>query len=227
MISIIYGLALLMVAVLIHELGHFLAAKKVGVKVEEFAIGFGKPILQTQRGDTKYSIRPIPLGGFCKLEGELGGKGFDEEPPLKKILVLISGSGFNIIAAVVLFTLIGEIGLIPELATAYKELFTGTAEEVSIIGPVGIIGLLAATMGDAYMTIFMLAVLNVALGITNLLPVLPVLDGGRIAIVIFETMIRRRIPEKIMKGLITTSAVALLVLVAIISYFDVVAIIAG
>ena len=66
-IKIIFLLGFL---VLIHEGGHFLVAKMCKVKVNEFAIGFGKILLQKQGKETKYSLRIIPLGGFCSMEGE-------------------------------------------------------------------------------------------------------------------------------------------------------------
>ena len=56
--------------VTIHELGHFLAAKAMGVKVNEFAIGFGPALLRFGKGETRYSLRAFPLGGFCAMEGE-------------------------------------------------------------------------------------------------------------------------------------------------------------
>ncbi len=51
----------------IHELGHFIVAKKCNVKVKEFAIGFGPKILQKQKEETKYTLRLIPLGGYCDM----------------------------------------------------------------------------------------------------------------------------------------------------------------
>ena len=66
-IKIIFLLGFL---ILIHEGGHFIVAKLCKVKVNEFAIGFGKIMLQKQGKETKYSLRMIPLGGFCSMEGE-------------------------------------------------------------------------------------------------------------------------------------------------------------
>jgi len=64
--------ALLMFGVLIavHELGHFLAAKACGVRVNEFAIGMGPTLWKKQKGETLYSLRAFPVGGFCAMEGE-------------------------------------------------------------------------------------------------------------------------------------------------------------
>ena len=54
----------------LHELGHFIAAKSVGVKVNEFAFGMGPAIFKKQKGETQYSVRLVPLGGYCAMEGE-------------------------------------------------------------------------------------------------------------------------------------------------------------
>src|SRR5690554_8058435 len=55
--------------IFVHELGHFLAAKRAGVKVYEFAIGFGRALFQRKIGETVYSVRLVPLGGFVKMAG--------------------------------------------------------------------------------------------------------------------------------------------------------------
>ena len=56
--------------ILLHELGHFIAAKRFGVLVHEFAIGMGPKIFSFDKGETKYSLRLFPIGGYVKLEGE-------------------------------------------------------------------------------------------------------------------------------------------------------------
>ena len=58
------------VLIAIHEFGHFSAAKLLGVKVNEFAIGMGPAIFKKQKGETLYSLRCLPIGGYCAMEGE-------------------------------------------------------------------------------------------------------------------------------------------------------------
>lgn len=65
-IAIVFVFGLL---VLVHEFGHFITAKKTGMRVDEFAIGFGPKLVSTKKGETIYSIRAIPLGGFNKIAG--------------------------------------------------------------------------------------------------------------------------------------------------------------
>ncbi len=74
-LKILAALLLLGVLIMIHEFGHFLAARAMGVRVNEFAIGMGPKIFKWRKGDTLYSVRALPLGGFCAMEGE------DEEAP--------------------------------------------------------------------------------------------------------------------------------------------------
>ena len=63
-----------------HELGHFIAARRVGVKVNEFAFGMGPAIWKKQGPETLYSIRLFPVGGFCAMEGEDGDSGDSADP---------------------------------------------------------------------------------------------------------------------------------------------------
>jgi len=93
--------------VLIHELGHYVAAKILKFKVIEFSVGFGPALLQkkTKSGE-KFSFRIIPLGGYCAFEtededGNEAEKSFYKEKPWKRIIVLLSGALFNIISAVI------------------------------------------------------------------------------------------------------------------------------
>ena len=74
-LKIVAALLLLGVVIMIHEFGHFLAARAMGVRVNEFAIGMGPKLLKFRKGETLYTVRAIPIGGFCAMEGE------DEEAP--------------------------------------------------------------------------------------------------------------------------------------------------
>jgi len=70
MITLLIFLLILSVLVLIHELGHFIVAKKLGIKVEEFGFGFPPKLFSIKRGETLYSVNALPIGGFVKLYGE-------------------------------------------------------------------------------------------------------------------------------------------------------------
>ena len=95
--------------VLVHEFGHFITAKLTGMRVDEFAIGFGPKIFSAKRGETKYSLRAIPLGGFNDIAGmdpsdnSAGERGFCEKPVLSRMIVILAGSTMNFVLPVVLF----------------------------------------------------------------------------------------------------------------------------
>ena len=90
--------------VFVHELGHFAAAKAVGIKVNEFSIGMGPLIFQRKRGETEYSLRAFPVGGYCKMEGEdedsPDERAFNRQPAWARILVIVAGSFMNILATI-------------------------------------------------------------------------------------------------------------------------------
>ena len=70
LVFILAAIAIFGLLVTVHELGHFLAAKLCGVRVNEFSTGMGPLIWQKEKGDTQYSIRALPIGGYCAMEGE-------------------------------------------------------------------------------------------------------------------------------------------------------------
>ena len=94
------------VLIAVHELGHFLAAKLCGVRVNEFSIGMGPLIWHKQKGETEYSLRALPVGGFCAMEGEDEDTGdersFVRQGFWKKALILVAGSLMNFLTGVVI-----------------------------------------------------------------------------------------------------------------------------
>jgi len=104
-ISILIFLAILIVVILVHELGHYITAKRSKVKVEELGLGFPPRLLSFKRGETIYSLNLIPLGGFCKMAGEEdpdvpGGLG--QKSIRTRLLVLSAGSLFMLLFPVLL-----------------------------------------------------------------------------------------------------------------------------
>ena len=103
--TIVYILAAILifgVLIAVHELGHFMAAKLCGVRVNEFSIGMGPLIWHKETEETQYSLRVLPIGGFCAMEGEdedssdersLGRQGF-----WKKVVIFAAGSFMNFLA---------------------------------------------------------------------------------------------------------------------------------
>ena len=111
LVSILSMLVVLGIMVLVHETGHFITAKLCGVRVEIFSIGFGKRLFGFRRGDTDYRISLLPLGGFVKMAGEMGGEEasgdpgeFTSRPRWQRILIGLSGPFSNFLLAFALMT---------------------------------------------------------------------------------------------------------------------------
>jgi len=106
-ITVLIGLAVLSVIIIVHELGHFITAKASGIRVDEFGLGFPPRLLSVKRGETRYSLNAIPLGGFVKMAGEedpkvsasLAGKSIGI-----RLLVLSAGSLMNLLLPLLLFS---------------------------------------------------------------------------------------------------------------------------
>ena len=104
--SILFAIALFSLLIFLHELGHFVAAKLSGVRVNEFSMFMGPAIWKKQKGETLYSIRCIPVGGYCAMEGEDGGsddpRSFDRASWWKRLIILAAGSLMNFLTGLVL-----------------------------------------------------------------------------------------------------------------------------
>ena len=107
---IIIALLLFNFIIFIHEFGHFFTAKLSGVKVNEFALGMGPAIFKIQKGETLYSLRAFPIGGFCSMEGEDeesdDESSFSKKPVWKRIIIVAAGAIMNIILGLVLMIIL-------------------------------------------------------------------------------------------------------------------------
>ena len=111
MLYIILGILCFGLLIAVHEWGHFITAKKLDVQVNEFSIGMGPALWSRQRGETKYSLRIFPIGGYCAMEGEDGDGGgnpraFVSKPLWKKLIILAAGSFMNLVAGFVIVVLL-------------------------------------------------------------------------------------------------------------------------
>lgn len=121
-IKIIVALLVFMVVVVVHEFGHFIFAKRAKIKVNEFAVGMGPKIFSKKKGDTLYSLRALPIGGFCAMEGEDDGEEdvelnfkerghFNGATLFGRISTIFAGPFFNfILSFLILFTIFSFIG---------------------------------------------------------------------------------------------------------------------
>lgn len=140
-LSIIYFVLILGTIVLVHEFGHFFFAKLFGIYVYEFSIGMGPKIFskKDKKGETTYSIRAIPVGGFVQLAGE----GMDEDKKLPKdrllqskpvwqrFLVMFFGAGNNFILAIIVLFFLGLIAGSPSVSTVIPSVIDGSPAQVA------------------------------------------------------------------------------------------------
>lgn len=100
---------MLLVLVIPHEWGHMIVAKLCGVRVNEFSVGMGPLLFQRKKGDTMYSVRLLPLGGYCMMEGEEQAvdspTSYSSKSNLQKIAILLAGVTMNVIIAVIAVTI--------------------------------------------------------------------------------------------------------------------------
>ena len=138
MITILVAMLVFGVIIALHEFGHFSVAKLCGIKVNEFAIGMGPVIFKKQKGETLYSLRLFPIGGFCAMEGEDAGsddpRAFNRKPVWKRMLVVVAGATMNLILGFVLIAvttlLYGDV-ITLRIADFTKDKETGVSTSTS------------------------------------------------------------------------------------------------
>ncbi len=119
------------ILIIIHEFGHFIAAKLMGVRVNEFAVGFGPKLFSKKCGETTYKVNLIPLGGYCAMEGEEDesddDRAFCRKKPWRRFVIVVAGAVFNLILGVILVA----ISLIPGKYFATTKISKFTDDAVS------------------------------------------------------------------------------------------------
>lgn len=247
-IDILKVIFLLGFLILIHELGHFLVAKWCKVTVHEFAIGFGKKILEKEHKGTKYVLRLIPLGGFVSMEGEEENSeevgSFSKVSILKRIAIVIAGATVNIIFGLSVYFVImsffgisfadsnsdtflnrlyyGGIATFKFAGDAFGSfigIFTHGISTDQMMGPVGISNVIIQNVG-IIQYIYILAVISISLGITNLLPI-PGLDGGKIILLLIEAIRRKPMKQEFEANLVLLGMSFIICLAIYVTYNDV------
>ena len=143
LLTVVSFLLVLSLLVFVHELGHYLAARHVGVRVQQFSIGFPPRLVGRKVGDTEYLLSWIPLGGYVRLEGQ----NIDDENPadprnyaaktkLQRLYILVAGPAMNLLLALLLMPVVYMLGV---EAPAYRQSVPVLAE-VEAEGPAGLAG---------------------------------------------------------------------------------------
>jgi regulator of sigma E protease len=135
--TIVYAIIIFCLLIFAHEFGHLIAAKSVGIRVNEFALGMGPRLFGFQKGDTAYSLRAFPIGGFCAMEGENDSsddpRAFGGKPLPAKALVLLAGSLMNVILAALILSIVIFANGTP--STVVSEVGAGSPAEAAGVLP--------------------------------------------------------------------------------------------
>ena len=127
MLYIIIAILIFGVLIATHELGHFATAKLLGVKVNEFSVGMGPAVFKRQKGETLYSLRVLPIGGYCAMEGEdddsSDPRSFGRAAGWKKLIILAAGAAMNFVTGLVILLVLYA----PALGF-YQEIYAGPLE---------------------------------------------------------------------------------------------------
>lgn len=207
--NLIFTLLILSLLIFVHEFGHYAAARIAGVHVKEFAIGFGKKLFSFEKNNTIYSLRIIPLGGFCNLQGMIEvegeeGSNFVEKSVLWRILIISAGAIMNVLLAIILLFIMGfvvynvpftqaVVGGVQSTGLIIQSIFMALQDTIAgggaadVAGPVRIVTIVGESVGQSGMVLFLAALISINLGIMNLLPV-PGLDGSRIIFLLVEAI---------------------------------------
>lgn len=222
--------------VFIHEGGHFLVAKLCKVKVNEFALGFGPTIFAKQKGETKYALHLIPLGGFVDMEGEAERSdaegSFSKASVWKRIAIVAAGAIVNIIFGLLIYFILITVkynistafiavsDFVMSVLNSLKQLVTGGMSPDQMVGIVGISDIVASTNGFSQY-ISMVASISVSLGVTNLLPI-PPLDGSKIVIYLIEAIRKKPLKESTELKIQNWGLAIIIALFIFVTYNDIV-----
>jgi len=248
-ISLLSFIFVFSIIVLVHEFGHFFAARLSGVKVYEFSIGFPfSPRLLTifRHRETSFTIRLLPLGGFVRFseEDDKDAKDLFGAPLLKRAFIMSAGSLCNILFAFLLFIPIFMIGkeiqffdaaclslkilrdIFLGTITFFAGLFSGRGGMELLSGPVGIAAMAGQAASGGLLNIFYFTgMLSVSLGIMNLIP-FPALDGGQLIMLAYEAIIKRPLHIKTHQAMNLIGFALFLILTVIVTYKDIIRLLA-
>lgn len=244
-ISLISFLVVFTTVVLVHELGHFLAARKAGVKVYEFSIGFPfspKVVTLFRHRETEFTLRLLPLGGFVSFskDGDEEAQDLFGASPLNRALILSAGSlsniGFAFLTFIVIFFLGKHLPLTQAIQSSITivwstiwgtieflvKSFSGQGSWEGLSGPVGIAVIAGKAAAKGLLNVlYFTGMLSLSLGIMNLIP-FPALDGGQLVMLMIETIRKKPLSVKTYQ-VFNLAGFALFILLSIlVTYKDVV-----
>ena len=250
MISILAFLFVFTIVVLIHEFGHFIAARKTGINVYEFSIGFPfSPKIATlfRHKETEFTLRLLPLGGFVSFsrnEDESESIEFLKEDRWKRGIIISAGSIFNIIFAFLIIAValmlgkhislfdaaIASLNTIEVVSISTIQLifnlFSGNGSMDSLSGPIGIAVMAGKAANAGFVNLlYFTGLLSLSLGVLNLLP-LPALDGGHLIILAIESLKKSPLSQRAYQIIGVAGISFFTILTLIVTYKDILRLIA-
>jgi regulator of sigma E protease len=134
--TIVLSILIFGLLILVHEFGHFIVAKLADVKIDEFSLGMGPKVMQKKKGETVYSLRWFPIGGFVKMAGmepeeDDEPRGFNKKTVLQRAAIIFAGPLMNFITALVLFILVFMVVGIPSDTNVIGKVVSGEPAETA------------------------------------------------------------------------------------------------
>ncbi len=244
-ISAIAFIVVFSVIVLVHELGHFIIARRLGVKVYEFSIGFPfspKILTLFRHKETEFTLRLLPLGGFVSFskDGDEDAKELFEASYFKRASIMSAGSLFNIVFAFLVFIPVFAIGkhltfidaVLSSIKTVWaillgtalflSNLLSGGGSMEGLAGPIGIASMAGQAASKGILSLaYFTGILSMSLGIMNLLP-LPALDGGQLFMLLIESIRKRPLSLKAYQVVNAIGLSLFIILTLLITYKDII-----
>jgi regulator of sigma E protease len=248
-ISIFAFIVVFTIVVLVHELGHFIAARKAGVKVYEFSIGFPfSPKIFTlfRHKETEFTLRLLPLGGFVSFskDGNEDAKELFEASYFKRASIMSAGSLFNIAFAFLVFIPVFAFGkhipfidaimssiqtlwaILSGTAAFILNIFSGSGSMEGLAGPIGIASMAGQAASKGILNLmYFTGILSMSLGIMNLIP-LPALDGGQLFMLFIESIRKKPLSLKTYQVVNLLGLSLFIILTVLVTYKDIVRLIA-
>jgi regulator of sigma E protease len=244
LVSVLAFILIMSLVVLVHEFGHFLAARRAGVPVYEFSIGFPfSPRIATlyRHQETEFTLRLLPLGGFVSFsdEGDEDAHKLFGASRLSRASIMAGGPLFNVVFAFLMFIpafMVKEGGsllqtmhssanavwmVVAGTFSMLGHLFTGQGSMESLSGPIGIAVMAGqAASGGVPDLLFFTGILSLSLGIMNLLP-FPGLDGGQLVMVLIEALHNRPLGARAYQVINFTGIMLFMGLSIVITWHDI------
>lgn len=248
-IAVIAFIMVFSIVVLVHELGHFIAARKAGVKVYEFSIGFPfSPKIFTlfRHKETEFTLRLLPLGGFVSFskDGDEDAKELFRASYFKRALIMSSGSLFNIAFAFLVFIPVFAFGkhipFIDAILSSFQTLWailsgtaiflfnllSGSSSMEGLAGPIGIASMAGQAASKGILSLmYFTGILSMSLGIMNLIP-LPALDGGQLFMLLIESIRKKPLNMMTYQTVNVFGLSLFVILTVLVTYKDIVRLIA-